>query len=42
MMRRSKKLLGSGDQEYRNKKRPVNAPVDGTVAGKALPFSSCV
>ncbi len=29
MMRRSKKFLGSGDQEYFKEKRPVNARVDG-------------
>ncbi len=28
MMPRSKKLLGSGDQEYFNEKRPVNVRVD--------------
>jgi len=30
MTPRSKKLLGSGDQEYFNEKRPVNGRVDGT------------
>ncbi len=30
MMHRSKKLLGSGDQEYFKEKRPVNVRVDGT------------
>ncbi len=30
MMHRSKKLLGSGNQEYFNEKRPVNVRVDGT------------
>jgi hypothetical protein len=30
MMHRSKKLLSSGDQEYFNEKRPVNARVDAT------------
>jgi hypothetical protein len=30
MMHRSKKLLGSRDQEYCNEKRPVNVRVDGT------------
>jgi len=30
MMHRSKKLLGSADQEYFNRKRPVNVRVDGT------------
>ena len=30
MMHRSKSLLGSGDQEYFNEKRPVNVRVDGT------------
>jgi hypothetical protein len=30
MMHRSKKLLGSGDQEYFNEKRPVNVRVNGT------------
>ncbi|HXM93592.1 MAG TPA: hypothetical protein VOA64_04945 [Candidatus Dormibacteraeota bacterium] len=30
MMHRSKKLLGSGDEEYFNKKRPVNVRVDAT------------
>jgi len=30
MMHRSKKLLGKGDQEYFNEKRPVNVRVDGT------------
>jgi hypothetical protein len=30
MMRRSKKLLGSGDEEYFNEKRSVNVRVDGT------------
>ena len=30
MMPRSKKLPGSGDQEYFNEKRPVNVRVDGT------------
>jgi hypothetical protein len=30
MMHRSKKLLGSGYQEYFNEKRPVNVRVDGT------------
>jgi hypothetical protein len=30
MMPRSKKLLGSGDQEYFNEKRPVNVRVDRT------------
>jgi len=29
MMHRSKKLLGSGDQEYFNEKRPVNVRDDG-------------
>jgi hypothetical protein len=29
MMHRSKKLLGSGDQEYFKEKRPVNVRVDG-------------
>ncbi len=30
MMRRSKNLLGSGEQEYFNEKRPVNVRVDDT------------
>jgi hypothetical protein len=30
MMHGPKKLLGSGDQEYFNEKRLVNARVDGT------------
>jgi hypothetical protein len=30
MMHRWKKLLGSGGQEYFNRKRPVNQRVDGT------------
>ncbi len=30
MMPRSKKLPGSGDQEYFNEKRPVNVRVGGT------------
>ncbi len=31
MMHRSKKLLGSGEQEYFNEKRPVNVRVDRPV-----------
>jgi hypothetical protein len=30
MMHSSKNLLGSGDQEYFNEKRPVNVRADGT------------
>jgi hypothetical protein len=30
MMHRSQELLGSGDQEYVNEKRPVNVRDDGT------------
>jgi hypothetical protein len=36
MMHRSQKLLGSGDQEYFNGKRPVNLPVNGTALVAAL------
>jgi hypothetical protein len=38
MMHRSMKLLGIGDQEYFNEKRPVNVRVGGTAyLAEALP-----
>jgi len=38
MMHRSMKLLGRGDQEYFNEKRPVNVRVGGTAyLAEALP-----
>jgi hypothetical protein len=36
MMRRSKKLLGSGGQEYFKEKRPVNVRVDAAAHLAAL------
>jgi hypothetical protein len=39
MMHHSKKLLGSGEQEYFNEKRPVNVRVDGTAHHTSPSFS---